>query len=54
MKKMEGSLADDSVPSGFDILDRYTNGGFKPQDYVVVAARGKEVEFGFDFAQIIE
>ena len=39
MKKMEGSLADDSVPSGFDILDRYTNGGFKPQDYVVVAAR---------------
>ncbi|MBO8435673.1 MAG: replicative DNA helicase [Spirochaetes bacterium] len=39
MKKMDGSLADDSVPSGFDILDKYTNGGFKPQDYIVVAAR---------------
>ncbi len=39
MKKMDGTLADDSVPSGFDILDKYTNGGFKPQDYIVVAAR---------------
>ena len=39
IKKMDGTLADDSVPSGFDILDKYTNGGFKPQDYIVVAAR---------------
>ena len=39
MKKMDGQLDDDSVRSGFDILDKYTNGGFKPQDYIVVAAR---------------
>lgn len=39
IKKMDGKLADDSVRSGFDVLDKYTNGGFKPQDYVVVAAR---------------
>ena len=36
---MDGQLDDDSVRSGFDILDKYTNGGFKPQDYIVVAAR---------------
>lgn len=39
IKKMDGQLDDDSVRSGFDILDKYTNGGFKPQDYIVVAAR---------------
>ena len=39
IKKMDGSLPDDAVPTHFDVLDKYTNGGFKPQDYVVIAAR---------------
>ena len=39
MDRMEGNGNDDSVPTGFQILDKYTNGGFKPQDYIVVAAR---------------
>ena len=39
MRRIEGTAEDDSVPTGFQILDKYTNGGFKPQDYVVVAAR---------------
>ncbi len=39
MRRIEGTAEDDSVATGFTILDKYTNGGFKPQDYVVVAAR---------------
>lgn len=39
MSRISGEAEDDSVPTGFQILDKYTNGGFKPQDYIVVAAR---------------
>ncbi len=37
--KMEGKLADDAVATGFSVLDKYCNGGFHPEDYVVIAAR---------------
>ncbi len=39
IKRMSGEMEDVSIPTGFDILDNYTNGGFKPQDYIVIAAR---------------
>ena len=37
--KMDGKLADDAVATGFSVLDKYCNGGFHPEDYVVIAAR---------------
>ncbi len=37
--KMTGESPDDKVPSGFAILDKYNNGGFSPEDYVIIAAR---------------
>ncbi len=39
MRRIEGNADDESVPSGYQVLDRMTNGGFKPQDYIVIAAR---------------
>lgn len=30
---------DDKIETGFSILDRYCNGGFSPEDYVIIAAR---------------
>ena len=37
--KMEGKLDDDAIATGFSVLDKYCNGGFHPEDYVVIAAR---------------
>lgn len=37
--RLDGSYEDDSVPTGFTVLDKYTNGGFKPQEYIILAAR---------------
>ncbi len=37
--KMEGVGEEDRIETGFDVLDRYTNGGFAKEEYVIIAAR---------------
>lgn len=37
--KMEGTGEVDRVETGFDVLDKYTNGGFAKEEYVIIAAR---------------
>ena len=37
--RMENNCQNDRIETGFSVLDRYTNGGFAPQEYVIIAAR---------------
>ncbi len=37
--KLEGTFKEDTIETGFVYLDRMTNGGFRPEDYIVLAAR---------------
>ncbi len=37
--KMEHKGEKDRVETGFEVLDRYTNGGFAKEEYVIIAAR---------------
>lgn len=38
-KKMSGEEKDDRVATGYDYLDKYTNGGFNKEEYIIIAAR---------------
>ena len=38
-KKMEGKADVDRIETGFDVLDKYTNGGFANEEYVIIGAR---------------
>ncbi len=38
-RKIDGSYKDNTVETGFIYLDKYTNGGFRPEDYIIIAAR---------------
>lgn len=38
-KKMEGKAEIDRIETGFDVLDKYTNGGFANEEYIILAAR---------------
>ena len=38
-KKMEGTAEIDRIETGFDVLDKYTNGGFANEEYVIIGAR---------------
>ena len=37
--RMSNELASDRIETGFDVLDKYTNGGFAKEEYVIIAAR---------------
>ena len=37
--KLEGTFKEDTIETGFTYLDKMTNGGFRPEDYIVLAAR---------------
>ena len=39
LDKMESKDNSDRVETGFEVLDRYTNGGFAKEEYVIIAAR---------------
>ncbi len=39
VNSMENGEKSDRVETGFSVLDRYTNGGFAPEEYVIIAAR---------------
>ncbi len=39
LDKMESKDKSDRVETGFEVLDRYTNGGFAKEEYVIIAAR---------------
>lgn len=39
LAKMNHQAPEDKISSGFSILDKYNNGGFSPEDYVILAAR---------------
>ncbi|MDY5932295.1 MAG: replicative DNA helicase [Candidatus Ornithospirochaeta sp.] len=39
IKRMSGEAPDDKILTGFQTLDKYTNGGLSPEDYVILAAR---------------
>ena len=38
-KKMEGTAEIDRIETGFDVLDKYTNGGFANEEYVIIGER---------------
>ena len=38
-KARDGKLENTRIPSGFEVLDRYTNGGFDKEEYIIIAAR---------------
>ncbi len=39
LARISGEAEDDKIQSGFSVMDKYTNGGFSPEDYVIIAAR---------------
>lgn len=38
-KKLEGTAEIDRIETGFDVLDKYTNGGFAKEEYIIIGAR---------------
>lgn len=36
---MDGKVINTRIPTGFEVLDRYTNGGFDREEYIIIAAR---------------
>lgn len=39
LDKLDGTYVSENVETGFDMLDKFTNGGFQKSDYIIVAAR---------------
>ena len=39
LARIAGEASDDKIASGFSVLDKYCNGGFSPEDYIIIAAR---------------
>lgn len=39
LKRIENNGENDKVQTGFSVLDKYSNGGLSPEDYVIIAAR---------------
>ena len=53
IEKMDGACTDDTVSTGFTRLDSMLTGGFRPSDYVIVAARPSIGKTAFAISMLV-